>query len=69
MHVTFNEDVKVSLMFLWKYAYHKARIGPWEQVARDRVRFQRRIQNCEKIIAKVLHPLHREKVYNALKLK
>lgn len=43
----------VHIMVQWDYAYRAARKGPWEEMARDRERFKRRI-NC---IAAVLDPI------------
>ena len=46
--------VHVHHMIDWSDAYQAARKGPWEQYARDRVRFQRRIAEVEKAISHVL---------------
>lgn len=48
--VHFDPIVKINGMHVLKYAYHAARIGNWQQVARDRLRFQRRIAETERII-------------------
>lgn len=50
-------------MIQWGYAYHNARCGPWEQLARDRARFEARIRKTEETLSKVLSPRHREKIY------
>lgn len=39
------------------------RRGPWEQLARDRCRFQRRCQQVELSIGPCLQPQHRRQVY------
>ena len=36
------------------------RKGPWEEIGRDRVRFEKRIKDTEKILAPVLGSSHRE---------
>nr|CAD7443570.1 unnamed protein product [Timema bartmani] len=43
----------IHLMIAWDYAYRAARIGPWEQIARDRTRFQARINQMEDILKPV----------------
>ena len=40
-------------MHAWRFAYHKARCGEWEQIACDRERFRRRIDKVNEI----LHPM------------
>ncbi|XP_013781682.1 uncharacterized protein LOC106465979 [Limulus polyphemus] len=42
----------------------ESRKGPWEELARDRCRFQKVIQDFENIISPVLLPCHREKMYD-----
>ncbi|CAD6226613.1 GSCOCG00011909001-RA-CDS, partial [Cotesia congregata] len=41
-------------MYVWDFASRQARKGPWEQAARDRERFHRRIQELNKIIEPML---------------
>lgn len=43
---------EVHVIVVWNYAYRAARRGPWEQCARDRAHFKRRIDN----LASVLEP-------------
>jgi len=43
----------------WAEAYHEARRGPWEQYARDRERFARRIREVDHQIGWVLSAEHR----------
>ncbi|KAL5286461.1 PPP1R15A family protein [Megaselia abdita] len=54
---------KVRVMRVYSYAAQAARIGKWEQIARDRVRFSNRI----KLLAQILNPIfdekHRDKIY------
>lgn len=52
--VSFSEKLVVHQICCWSFAYRKARISKWEEVGRDRVRFQRRIESIEKIISPVL---------------
>lgn len=51
-------------MVVWTFAYKQARKGEWERYACDRIRFRCRIDVCNHIIAPVLDPLHRRKIYN-----
>ena len=44
----------VYTMYAWDFAYRNARRGHWEQIARDRKRFQRRIVQIAAIIEPVL---------------
>ena len=53
--VTFKPDkelVTIHRMITWDYAYRACRRGPWEQMAQDRGRFARRIEE----VALVLEP-------------
>lgn len=50
-------------MIAWGYAYKQARRGQWEMLARDRNRFQRRIQEAFSTISAVLDPIHRNRIY------
>ncbi|KAL3842615.1 hypothetical protein ACJMK2_020608 [Sinanodonta woodiana] len=61
-----NDNTLVTLhpMIAWSYAYATARKGPWEEYARDRDRFQRRIEETECILAPILKPDHRSTVYS-----
>lgn len=52
--VHFNENVETFIMRVWNYAHHQARKSLWEQHARDRFRFQRRILEANNILAPVL---------------
>lgn len=52
-------------MRYWDYASRSARKGNcWVQAAVDRKRFQNRISTVEDTLKKVLHPDHREKIFN-----
>lgn len=52
--VRFNDSVQVRYMWCWNFAYRSARKGLWEQYARDRCRFHRKIAQLAKIIEPVL---------------
>lgn len=51
------------LMIAWDFALRSARIGPWETLARDTVRFQNRISRTAAVLDPVLQPCHRERIY------
>lgn len=40
----------VHLIVAWHFAYEEARRGPWEQYARDRAHFRRKVDNLAKIL-------------------
>ena len=44
----------VHVLHVWHYAYKEARRGPWEQIARDRLRFHRRIEKTAEVIEPIL---------------
>ena len=47
-------------------AYEEARKGPWELYARDRCRFQKRIEEVEKAISYIFDVDHRDRVRTRL---
>lgn len=56
-HVSFKPDSElavVHLMISWDFAYRAARKGPWEQYARDRQHFKRRIDSVSSVITPCL---------------
>lgn len=61
--VRFDPNPKVHVMRTWSYAYRSARKGEWESIARDRVRFQNRIQRAAACLDPVLDPHHRQQIY------
>lgn len=64
MPVQFNERLNTTLhMVTWTFAYRAARKGSWEQSARDRERFSRKIGQCAVVINKILDPQHRSIIY------
>lgn len=54
--------IRVHLMVHWGFAHREARRGPWEEIGRDRCRFQMRIATAERELASILDPEHRRKV-------
>lgn len=64
--VSFKPDenlVEIHTIVAWNYAHRAARIGPWETYARDRVRFENRIQQISKVLSPILEASHRAAVY------
>ena len=56
-HVSFKPDSELAvihLMISWDFAYRAARKGPWEQYARDRQHFKRRIDSVGSVITPCL---------------
>lgn len=62
--VTFSPHIIVHQMVTWKFAYKTSRVKYWEQIATDRMRFQRRINELAHIIEPILNCNYRLKVYN-----
>ncbi|XP_053175091.1 protein phosphatase 1 regulatory subunit 15B [Scomber japonicus] len=60
--VRFSPLVKVHVMRTWPFARQASRKGPWEEMARDRDRFRRRILEAEQAVAHCFGPAHREKI-------
>ncbi|XP_044260656.1 uncharacterized protein LOC123008729 [Tribolium madens] len=54
---------EIHPMIMWSYAYQAARKGPWEEYARDRDRFNKRVRKTEAIIGHVFTDEHRSKIY------
>lgn len=52
------ELVQVHLIVAWDFAYRNSRKGPWEELARDRDHFRRRVAN----LSEVLEPCLQRKV-------
>lgn len=61
--VKFDLNLKVYHQYVWCFAYKQSRKGLWEQFARDRDRFNRRIERDKSEIALILSTIHREKIY------
>ncbi|XP_055312283.1 uncharacterized protein LOC129574368 [Sitodiplosis mosellana] len=61
--VTFNLCPKVHEIRAWKFAYSQARKGKWEQLGRDRERFEKRINGLSRVLSPILASEHRQKIY------
>ncbi|XP_031628798.1 uncharacterized protein LOC116344415 [Contarinia nasturtii] len=61
--VTFNLRPTVHEMRVWQFAYSEARKSIWEQVGRDRVRFQARINKLSNKLTPILNAAFRQKIY------
>lgn len=64
-NVKFNLKPTMHLMYVWAFAYSQARKGDWEMVARDRIRFQRRIEKIRLKLDPILESNHRDNVYKS----
>ncbi|XP_072291524.1 uncharacterized protein [Eucyclogobius newberryi] len=64
--VRFSDEVQVHIMRSWLFARQASRRGQWEESARDRERFKRRILETEKILELCLSPEHRERARTRL---
>ncbi|KAL0967961.1 hypothetical protein UPYG_G00260370 [Umbra pygmaea] len=60
--VRFSPLVQVHVMHTWPYARQASRKGPWEELARDRDRFRRRVQETEQAIGYCFSQSHRDKI-------
>ncbi|XP_015274047.1 PREDICTED: protein phosphatase 1 regulatory subunit 15A [Gekko japonicus] len=70
--VRFSPEVTVRTLVVWDFASRAARRGPWEEMARDRCRFQRRIAEVGAVLEPCLGTEHRarawRKIHRALDL-
>lgn len=65
--VTFNESQnQLKVLHVWIFAHHQARIGKWEEAARDRCRFKERIRKVGEVINNILSEKHRAEIYKVL---
>lgn len=60
--VMFVDKPHILIMHTWNFAYRMARIGKWEEKARDRERFQFRIAKLSEIITPIL--LHKQQKFS-----
>ncbi|XP_018541215.1 protein phosphatase 1 regulatory subunit 15B [Lates calcarifer] len=60
--VRFSPLVQVHVMRTWPFARQASRKGHWEEMARDRDRFRRRIQETEQAIGHCFTHPHRERM-------
>lgn len=61
--VTFNLCPIKHEIRAWKFAYSEARKGKWEQMGRDRERFEKRISELGRILTPILAADHRQKIF------
>jgi len=53
-------------MWTWYFAHRQARIGEWETLTRDCIRFNNRINMLETIVSPVLSKEHRNKMFSLI---
>ncbi|XP_018593383.2 protein phosphatase 1 regulatory subunit 15A-like [Scleropages formosus] len=67
--VRFSNVVKVHPLVTWSFASRAARDGScWQEIARDRARFKRRVDAVNEIISPCLLPEHRAMVWERVQL-
>ncbi|XP_060111474.1 protein phosphatase 1 regulatory subunit 15A [Heteronotia binoei] len=64
--VQFSPEVTIHTLVVWDYASRAARRGPWEEMARDRCRFKRRITEVGAILEPCLEREHRAKAWRKI---
>ncbi|XP_053117782.1 uncharacterized protein LOC128329905 [Hemicordylus capensis] len=64
--VRFSPVVTVHQLLVWDYASRAARQGPWEEMARDRCRFRRRIAEVQAVLEPCLEMEHRAKAWRRI---
>ncbi|XP_057692811.1 protein phosphatase 1 regulatory subunit 15B [Corythoichthys intestinalis] len=60
--VRFSPVVEVHVMWAWHFATAASRKGPWEEMARDRERFRRRVDEAERAIGYCFNAAHRARM-------
>lgn len=65
--VRFSDEVSVRPLVVWAFASRAARDGScWMQMARDRHRFRRRVEEAGRVLGPCLSPQHRRLVWERL---
>lgn len=59
-----EEQNQLYLLVVWDFAYRNARKSDWEKVYLDKLRFKRRIKDCEIELSNVFSKTHRMLIYN-----
>lgn len=52
--VKFADKPHIRSMCVWQFAHSRARKDKWQQAGRDRIRFERKINELDKIISPIL---------------
>ena len=60
--VCFDDEPIIYYECIWVDDYKLARIGEWQMIAIDRMRFLERIKHIEAAISFVFEPKHRTKI-------
>ena len=64
-YVSFNERRnEVKILVVWDFAYWNARKSDWKILYLDKLRFKKRIEDCEVVISKIFTDKHRMLIYN-----
>ncbi|XP_067408294.1 protein phosphatase 1 regulatory subunit 15A [Emydura macquarii macquarii] len=64
--VRFSPVVTVHPLLVWPFASRAARRGPWEELARDRSRFHRRIEQLEAVLGPCLEAEHQARAWRKI---
>lgn len=63
--VRISEDQNIiHFLVKWDFAYRHARMSEYLKFYADRVRFERKINECESKLDSILDEEHRKKIYN-----